>query len=90
MRSYFVCLCVVLFGVSAFSQSTSQSTPKISKEGQQCLECHSNSTPGAVEQWRGSAHAKANVDCYSCHKANPGDPATFDHYGLKIAVIVTP
>jgi hypothetical protein len=30
------------------------------------------------------------VDCYSCHKANDGDPATFDHNGYKIAVIVTP
>ena len=86
MRSYVFCAWVVFFCVSGFSQST----PKISKEGQQCLECHSASTPGAVEQWRGSAHAKASVDCYSCHQANPGDPATFDHYGLKIAVIVTP
>jgi predicted metal-binding protein len=30
------------------------------------------------------------VDCYSCHKANADDPAAFDHYGQKIAVIVTP
>jgi hydroxylamine dehydrogenase len=30
------------------------------------------------------------VDCYSCHKANSGDPATFEHNGRKIAVIVTP
>ena len=48
MRSYFFCVWVVLFCASGFSQST----PEISKEGQQCLECHSSSTPGAVEQWR--------------------------------------
>jgi hydroxylamine dehydrogenase len=30
------------------------------------------------------------VDCYSCHQAAAGDPATFEHYGYKIAVIVTP
>jgi hydroxylamine dehydrogenase len=37
-----------------------------------------------------SAHAKKNVDCYSCHRANEKDPATFEHYGHRIAVIVTP
>jgi hypothetical protein len=57
MRSYFFCVSVVLFCVSAFSQSI----PQMSKAGQQCIECHSSSTPGAVEQWRGSAHAQAGA-----------------------------
>lgn len=64
--------------------------PAVSTTGQQCLGCHSNTTPGIVEQWKSSAHAKKGVDCYSCHKAAENDPAAFDHYGLKIAVIVTP
>ena len=64
--------------------------PQVSAEGQACLDCHSSSTPGIVEQWRESAHAKKNVDCYSCHRANEKDPATFEHYGHRIAVIVTP
>jgi hydroxylamine dehydrogenase len=63
---------------------------KISPEGQKCLDCHGSTTPGIVSQWNSSAHAKAGVDCYSCHQANANDPATFDHYGQKIAVIVTP
>ena len=71
--------------LSLYAQS-----PQISKEGKACLECHSSSTPGIVEQWQSSAHAKKGVDCYSCHQADPKDPATFDHYGYKIAVIVTP
>jgi len=64
--------------------------PKISQEAQACLECHSSTTPGIVDQWQHSAHAEASVDCFACHRANEGDPATFDHYGHKIAVIVTP
>jgi len=36
------------------------------------------------------ARAKVGVDCYSCHSVDAKDPATFDHYGQKIAVIVTP
>jgi len=63
---------------------------QVSAEGQACLDCHSNSTPGIVEQWRDSAHARKNVDCYSCHRASDKDPATFEHYGQRIAVIVTP
>jgi len=59
-------------------------------QGEQCLACHSVSTPGVVEQWKSSAHAKKSVDCYSCHQAAAGDPATFEHYGNQIAVIVTP
>jgi len=53
--------------------------PQVSAEGQACLDYHSSSTPGIVEQWRESSHAKKNVDCYSCHKANDNDPATFEH-----------
>src|SRR5713226_1485878 len=63
---------------------------RASAGGQKCLDCHSSTTPGIVQQWSSSAHAKAGVDCYSCHSANPSDPATFDHYGQRIAVIVTP
>ena len=28
---------------------------QVSAEGQACLDCHSSSTPGIVEQWRESA-----------------------------------
>jgi hydroxylamine dehydrogenase len=79
-----------LLSVLTASLLASAQVPPISPEGQQCLDCHGTSTPGIVEQWRGSGHAKANVDCYGCHKANDKDPAAFDHYGQKIAVIVTP
>jgi formate-dependent nitrite reductase cytochrome c552 subunit len=65
-------------------------TAQISEAGKACIECHSASTPGVVEQWQSSAHAKKGVDCYSCHQADAKDPATFDHYSYKIAVIVTP
>jgi len=77
--------------VTLSSQARKQaSLPKVSAQAQQCLQCHGSSTPGIVAQWQGSAHAKRSVDCYSCHKAADKDPATFEHYGLKIAVIVTP
>ena len=63
---------------------------KISAEGAACLSCHAETTPVLVQQWQASEHSKQSVDCYTCHKANADDPAAFDHYGQKIAVIVTP
>src|SRR5574337_1103501 len=78
-------LVIGLCSVSAGAQA-----PRVSQAGQMCLDCHASSTPGAVEQWRSSAHAKKGVDCYTCHQAMANDPATFDHYGQRIAVIVTP
>ena len=80
-----ILLAVLLLSFLAVAQQ-----PKTSAEGQACLDCHSSTTPGIVTQWKESSHAKQNVDCYSCHKANEDDPATFDHYGKRIAVIVTP
>ncbi len=77
-------LFVLLSACFAFSQT------KISEAGQVCIDCHQTTTPGIVDQWQHSAHAKAGVDCYACHRANEKDPATFDHNGQKIAVIVTP
>jgi len=81
---------VAVFLNSLLICSVAVAQPKISPEGQACLDCHSSGTPGIVQQWRESSHAKKNVDCYSCHKANENDPATFEHYGKRIAVIVTP
>jgi len=81
---------LTLLGALLLPASVSAQAPKVSPDAQKCLDCHSVSTPGIVEQWHSSAHAKSGIDCYSCHKAAANDPATFDHYGQKIAVIVTP
>ncbi len=38
-------------------------------DGDQCIECHQGVTPGIVEDWRQSRHARAApaVDCSDCH-----------------------
>lgn len=103
-RRFFIGICTVLFlGVPALKAQGAKHSggmlhavrqspvrPQVSAEGQACLDCHTSTTPALVEQWKESEHYKKGVDCYSCHKANAGDPATVDHYGQKIAVIVTP
>jgi hydroxylamine dehydrogenase len=83
---------VILAFITALPAQTRKAAPaaKISSAAQECLECHTDSTPGIVAQWRGSAHARKSVDCFSCHEAAAKDPAAFEHNGHRIAVIVTP
>jgi len=59
--------------------------------GQKCLTCHGpDDQPGIYTEWKNSAHASNNVDCYDCHKAKEGDKGAFEHKGALIHVVVTP
>jgi len=62
-------------------------TPEASRN---CVECHANSSPGIVDHWKGSTHARKGVGCTECHQADKGDADGFDHYGAHIATVVTP
>ena len=55
-----------------------------------CVECHGQSSPGIIDHWKGSPHARKGVGCVECHLADKGDVDGFDHYGSHIATIVTP
>ncbi|MDA1054503.1 MAG: multiheme c-type cytochrome [Planctomycetota bacterium] len=55
-----------------------------------CVECHSKTSPGTVEHWKGSAHAQQGIECIDCHQADAADADAFEHYGETIATIVTP
>jgi len=57
-----------------------------------CVDCHGQpqETPGIVDHWRSSTHAKKGVACVECHQANEGDADAYTHYGVLIATIVTP
>ena len=55
-----------------------------------CVDCHRQGTPGIVEHWRGSPHARSGVACIDCHQADAKDADAFQHYGSTIAVVVTP
>ena len=56
----------------------------------QCIECHTQQSPGIVEHWKGSTHAARGIGCVECHQAKQGEPDAFNHYGQIIATIVTP
>lgn len=56
----------------------------------QCVECHGPTTPGIIDHWKGSTHARKGIGCVECHQADKGDADAFDHYGAVIATVVTP
>ncbi len=61
-----------------------------------CIECHSRNEPGKVHDWARSLHARANVTCLDCHRAQPTDkdaldcPGTVKYPDVKISPIVSP
>ena len=63
------------------------SVPATSKS---CVDCHGQSSPGIIDHWKSSSHARKGVGCVECHLANKGDVDGFDHYGSHIATVVTP
>jgi len=56
----------------------------------QCVDCHTQGTPGIVDHWRASTHAVKGVSCVDCHRADAADADAFDHYGVTVATVVTP
>jgi len=59
-------------------------------ESAECVACHLQETPGIISQWEASTHASRGVACVECHTAEATDIDSFDHYGERIATIVTP
>ena len=53
----------------------------ISKEDENCIECHSQAenTRSAVAQWKESKHAIKGVGCLQCHGAEESDIDQFEH-----------
>ncbi len=55
-----------------------------------CVDCHRIESPGIVDHWTSSMHAKKGVGCVECHQANQHDADAFKHEGALIATVVTP
>lgn len=62
----------------------------MSKESATCISCHREKTPGIYGMWGKSKHFGANVGCYECHKAQPGEKDAIKHKDFVISVIVSP
>ncbi|MCP4702350.1 MAG: hydroxylamine oxidoreductase [Gammaproteobacteria bacterium] len=72
-----------------------QSAPRktfdsLSKISAICVSCHVEDNRGLYQQWGRSKHYGANVGCYECHRAEPGDADAYMHKKYLISVIVSP
>ncbi len=81
---------VLIFAFAAMVNATRSVPTSLSKESASCVGCHEAEMPGLVKEWRYSSHYAADVGCYECHAAKPGDPDGFEHEGYNIAIIVSP
>jgi len=63
---------------------------QLSPESATCVSCHREKSPGIYNQWGRSKHFGANVGCYECHRAEPGDKDAITHKDFVIATIVSP
>jgi len=70
--------------------SPAEETRKISKETSECVECHKDTSPVIVGQWKESKHYSYEVGCYECHGAGKDDIDAFEHGSAIISVIVSP
>jgi len=64
----------------------------VSAQTKKCIECHleKNIQTAQIKEWKHSAHAKAGVGCYECHRAEKGDPDARNDNGFIISTIVSP
>jgi hydroxylamine dehydrogenase len=69
-----------------------QSAPhaRVPTSSKNCVECHTQVSPGVIDHWQGSTHAVKGVGCVECHQAEKADADAFEHYGMTVAAVVTP
>ncbi|QSX38630.1 multiheme c-type cytochrome [Shewanella sedimentimangrovi] len=99
LRRFMALLLPLAAALSLTVATPSQAEPKalmlkpfksLSEESAKCAGCHKDKNPSLYAQWGRSKHYGANVGCYECHKAEPGDKDAIKHEGVSISVIVSP
>ncbi|MFA8433259.1 MAG: multiheme c-type cytochrome [Marinifilaceae bacterium] len=59
------------------------------EEARRCIECHSQKTPGVVENWKNGKMAHASVSCYDCHGVEKDSPMASQCEGMESTDIYT-
>lgn len=81
-----VALVLVLIGQSARPEGTSEavSVNALENSRNECVVCHSRTTPGIVEQYGHSTMAAAEVKCEDCHQVASDYPGAIEHEGTYV------
>jgi len=59
------------------------------KAAKSCIECHSQKTPGIIENWKNGKMGHATVSCYDCHVVEKDSPMASQCEGLRGTKIYT-
>ena len=66
----------------------------VSKDAEECRDCHAKESSGLVADWASSRHANASITCLDCHAASSADVDVskdhFEHDKTAISAIVSP
>ncbi len=96
-RTTFIMLILVIFLTGTAFGLTKESfdvkNPKNQEINKKCITCHLKENKSLVLQWENSPHAAATqgqVACYTCHAAEKGDEAGYEHEGAFIRAVLTP
>ncbi len=76
--------------VTATGEAQVIGLPELSKQSQECVDCHKKESRAIYQMWGASKHYGANVGCYECHGAEKSDSDAIEHYEETIAIIVSP
>ena len=76
-----IVLIFVSVAIVAFDEENSieDTLAQISDSDDECVVCHSNHTPGIVNQFGNSDHFQNNVSCADCHEVEEGYPGGTQH-----------
>ena len=86
---------LVAIGLSSSAYATTKASSKVRHESVQerndkCITCHLKENRSIVDHYENSAHAAADVGCFTCHAADKNDILGYEHEGAFIKTIQTP
>ena len=85
----------IAIGFSVSAYATTKASTKVRHENikdanDKCVTCHLKENRSIVDHYENSAHAAADVGCYTCHAAGKKDTLGYEHEGAYIKTIQTP
>lgn len=80
-----VSLVLVIMAVGGAGDSAeSEEVNVLANSDDECVVCHSRTTPGIVEQYGHSTMAAAEVTCRDCHEVEANYPGSVEHEGTWV------
>ena len=78
----------LLFGTTL--ESSKVRNEDVKNANDKCITCHLKENRSLVDHYENSAHASADVGCYTCHATSKDDKLGYEHEGKFISTIQTP